>query len=241
MADLDVLLGGRLFCDLVFSGSSLPEPGAEVFADAFVLSPGGTADRATAVTVAVTDEHDRSSTTYEEAATEVPREWPGQLPTAATCHVGVAGEVPGWVDALRAARTVVFGGVGWDASREWSPAVLDRLAHVDVFVPDEVEATSCTRTDDALAAARVLAERVGTVVVTRGARGSLAVDGSGAVVEEPAPVVPVVDPTGAGDVFVAGLMTATRLGWGLRDRRRCCGSCKGPHRGRGTASSTTGR
>jgi sugar/nucleoside kinase (ribokinase family) len=271
VTDLDVLLGGKVFCDLVFSGSALPRPGAEVFADGFVLSPGGTANRAvasarlggrtgllavlgrdvfgdeltrqlaaephldlrwlqredavrTAVTVAVTDEHDRSFITYEEAGTEVPAQWPGELPTAATCHVGLASPLPGWVERLRAGGTTVFGGVGWDATHRWSPVVLDRLAEVDVFVPNEVEATNYTRAPDAAAAAKLLADRVGTVVVTRGARGSLAVDaGTGEVVEEPAVLVPVLDPTGAGDVFVAGLMTATRLGWDLRTRLRFAG------------------
>lgn len=271
MTDLDVLLGGRLFCDLVFSGSALPRPGAEVFADGFVLSPGGTANRAvasarlggrtgllavlgrdvfgdelarqlgaeahldlrwlqrsrttrTAVTVAVTDEHDRSFITYEEPGTEVPPVWPGELPTAATCHVGLASDLPGWVAELRAAGTTVFGGVGWDPSHEWSPLVLDRLAGVDVFVPNEVEATSYTRAPDATTAAKLLAERVGTVVVTRGPLGSLAIDaGTGEVVEEPAITVPVLDPTGAGDVFVAGLMAATRFGWDLRTRLRFAG------------------
>ncbi|WP_170127481.1 carbohydrate kinase family protein [Kineococcus rhizosphaerae] len=287
-ADLDVLLGGRLFCDLVFSGSSLPRPGAEVFADGFVLSPGGTANRAvaaarlggrtglfavlgrdvfgdevarllarephldltwlqrsdtvrTAVTVAVTDEHDRSFITYEEDGTEVPRTWPGELPTAATCHVGLAADLPGWVATLRAAGTTVFGGVGWDPSHEWSPTVLDRLAQVDVFVPNEVEATSYTRTDDALAAAKLLAERVGTVVVTRGPLGSLAIDATGTLVTEPAPAVPVVDPTGAGDVFVAGLMTATRLSWDLRNRLRFAGLVASLSvRGLGGAASAPG-
>ena len=268
---LDVLLGGRVFCDLVFSGSALPRPGAEVFADGFVLSPGGTANRAvasarlggrtgllavlgrdvfgdelvrrlareehldlrwiqrsetahTAVSVAVTDEHDRSFITYEEVGTEVPSAWPGDLPAAATCHVGLAADLPGWVTRLRSAGTTVFGGVGWDATHEWSPAVLDRLAEVDVFVPNEVEAINYTRAPDAATAAGLLAERVGTVVVTRGPRGSIAIDaGTGEQVEEPAITVPVLDPTGAGDVFVAGLMAATRLGWDLRSRLRFAG------------------
>ncbi|WP_432564826.1 carbohydrate kinase family protein [Kineococcus sp. SYSU DK003] len=285
--DLDVLLGGRLFCDLVFSGSSLPKPGAEVFADGFVLSPGGTANRAvaaarlgartgllavlgrdvfgdelarslatepnldltwlqrsdtarTAVTVAVTDEHDRSFITYEEAGTEVPRDWPGTPPTAATCHVGMATDLPRWVGPLRAAGTTVFGGVGWDATHEWSPVVLDRLADVDVFVPNEVEAMSYTRTDDVHTAAGVLAERVGTVVVTRGPRGCLAIH-DGSLVEEPALEVPAIDPTGAGDVFVAGLMTATRLGWDLRQRLRFAGLVASLSvRGLGGAASAPG-
>lgn len=268
MQPLDTVLGGRIFCDLVFSGLALPKPGAEVFADGFVLTPGGTATRAvatsrlglgtgllavlgtdlfgnhladllaheenldlrwverrsdvhTAITVAVTDEHDRSFITYEEPGTGVPQTWPGTPPAARTAHVGIADGLPEWVTPLRENGTTVFGGVGWDATHEWSPAVLDRLADVDVFVPNEVEATSYTRTDDAVAAAKVLAERVGTVVVTRGARGAVAVDAAtGQWVSEPAPTVTAVDPTGAGDVFVAGLMAGTVFGWDLPTRVR---------------------
>ena len=268
---VDAAFGGIVFCDLVFSGVQPPRPGAEVFADGFVLTPGGTANRAvatarlglrtallavlgrdlfgdhllsllaaeanldlrwvhqepsvhTALTVAVTDQHDRSFITYEEPGTAVPAAWPGSAPASRTCHVSVAQPLPAWVEPLRRTGTTVFGGVGWDATHTWSPAVLDRLGEVDVFVPNEVEATSYTRTDDAAAATRVLAERVGTVVVTRGGRGALAADaGTGEWVDVPAVPVRALDPTGAGDVFTAGLMTATVLGWDLATRVRFAG------------------
>jgi sugar/nucleoside kinase (ribokinase family) len=45
---LDLLFAGSVFCDLVFAGVPLPEPGAEVYADAFKLTPGGVANRAVA-------------------------------------------------------------------------------------------------------------------------------------------------------------------------------------------------
>nr|WP_240895177.1 PfkB family carbohydrate kinase [Kineococcus siccus] len=249
----------------------MPAPGAEVYADGFVVTPGGTANRAvatarlglrtallavvgrdlfgthlraalaaeadldlrwlvqdaavhTAVSVAVTDEHDRSFITYEEPGTAVPAAWPGAAPAARTCHVSVSEPLPAWVEPLRAAGTTVFGGVGWDATAAWSPDVLDRLGDVDVFVPNEVEATSYTRTDDAAAALAVLAERVGTVVVTRGGRGALAADaGTGEWADVPAVGVRAVDPTGAGDVFTAGLMAGTVLGWDLATRVRFAG------------------
>lgn len=265
---LDVVLGGTVFCDLVFSGLALPERGAEVFADDFVLTAGGTANRAvatarlgmrtgllavlgddvfgdqvhrqlsaepgldlqwvrrssmtrTAVTVAVTNHHDRSFITYQEPGTGVPDTWPGPLPTARACHVGVAGPIPSWVARLRAAGTTVFGGVGWDPTGAWSPAVLEGLSGVDVLVLNEVEATGYTRTSDVETAAELLAARVGTVVVTRGAAGALALDSAtGARVDQAAPQVTVLDPTGAGDVFTGALITATVLGWDLATRVR---------------------
>lgn len=102
-----------------------------------------------------------------------------------------------------------------------SPAVLEGLAGVDVLVLNEVEATGYTRTADVEAAAEVLAGLVGTVVVTRGSAGALALDAAtGARVDQPAPEVAVVDPTGAGDVFTGALITATVLGWDLVTRVR---------------------
>lgn len=46
--DIDVLVAGRVFADLVFTGVHAPDPGAEVYADGFAISPGGAANRAVA-------------------------------------------------------------------------------------------------------------------------------------------------------------------------------------------------
>ena len=45
---LDLLFAGSVFCDLVFAGVPVPDPGGEVFARAFRLTPGGVANRAVA-------------------------------------------------------------------------------------------------------------------------------------------------------------------------------------------------
>ncbi|MGU3408998.1 carbohydrate kinase family protein [Microbacterium sp. M1A1_1b] len=261
-----LLFAGDVFCDLVFAGVTAPEQGAEVYADAFTVTPGGVANRAVAaaragapttllsrlgddvlgahvyrtltaeplldtsllevvpghqssVSVALTGPEDRSFITYEEHldALTVPE---GLGPVAAT-HVGIAHPLPAWVAELRAAGTTVVGGVGWDHTGEWSGGVLDRLAEVDVFVPNHVEAMRYTRTDSALDAAKALAERVPLAVVTRGGDGVVAVDSAhGVVVEAPTIRVDVVDPTGAGDVFVAAFMAGTHHGWDLATRLR---------------------
>jgi sugar/nucleoside kinase (ribokinase family) len=178
----------------------------------------------TAVTVALTNAHDRTFVTYEEPGTGVPDRWPGPLPAAETCHIGLAHGTPEWAGQLRAAGTTVFGGVGWDPTGAWSAEVVARLSGVDVFVPNEVEALRYTRADDVTAAVKQLAEHVGTVVVTRGGRGAVAADSAtGEWVELPAIPVTVADPTGAGDVFVAALMTATVQGWDLSTRVRFAG------------------
>jgi len=45
---VDLLFAGHVFCDLVFSNVAIPDPGSEVYADAFTVTPGGTANRAVA-------------------------------------------------------------------------------------------------------------------------------------------------------------------------------------------------
>ncbi|RLV48302.1 carbohydrate kinase family protein [Nocardioides mangrovicus] len=168
----------------------------------------------TPVSVCLASPENRSFLTYREEPR--PLSPPEDIGPVAAVHVGLAGgPLPEWVARLRAAGATVVGGVGWDATGEWSGDVLDRLAGVDVFVPNDVEAMRYTRTESPLAAARTLAERVPLVLVTRGADGVIAVDSrTDRVLRVPAVPVDVVDPTGAGDVFVATFMAAHSAGDG---------------------------
>lgn len=268
---VDLLFAGSVFCDLVFAGVPTPDPGGEVFAKAFRLTPGGVANRAVAasrlgartallavlgddplgrematllaaeaeldltwlttrpgwqtpVTVSLTGEHEREFITYQEP--EAPLCWDADRPQVGATHVGVAHQLPDWVARLRAVGTVVYGGVGWDSTGAWSADVLARLADVDVFVPNDLEAMRYTRTDTPAEAARALGEHVGLAVVTCGSRGVLAFDaGTGRLVEVPAVRVPAVDPTGAGDVFVASFMASQTLDWPLEQRLALASLC----------------
>ena len=146
---------------------------------------------------------------------------PDDLGPVGATHVGIARELPPWLTRLRTAGTTIVGGVGWDHTGVWSADVIDRLTQLDVFVPNSIEAVRYTRTDDEVSAAKALAERVPLAIVTRGAAGVVAVDSAaGTLIEVPAVPVDVVDPTGAGDVFVATFMAAGRHGWDLRSRLR---------------------
>jgi sugar/nucleoside kinase (ribokinase family) len=263
---LDLLFAGSVFCDLVFAGVPVPEPGAEVYAEAFKLTPGGVANRAVAgarlgartallsqlgddplglhmvatlaaepdldltwlrctpgfqspVTVSLTGVHEREFITYQEEAD--PLEWPIGRPSVGATHVSMQRDLPDWVARLRGQGTVIYGGVGWDSSGLWSAELLRRLDQIDVFVPNDLEAMRYTQTDDVYAAARELGRYVELAVVTRGARGAIAYERStGQLTEVPSVRVTAIDPTGAGDVFVASFMASGVLGWPVEERLR---------------------
>ena len=115
--------------------------------------------------------------------------------------------------------------MGWDETGAWSPDVLDRLAEIDVFVPNDVEAMRYTGLDDPIDAAKALAARGPLAVVTCGSRGVVAADAAGEVTCVPAVTVAAVDPTGAGDVFTASFMVALALDWTLEQRLLFAGLC----------------
>ncbi|WP_185275175.1 carbohydrate kinase family protein [Leifsonia shinshuensis] len=170
------------------------------------------------VSVAISGPHDRGFLTYvEEHSVAVPQ----RRDDVAAAHLDVSDAALPWAVEMREAGTVLVGGVGWDASGEWSSGLLAELDRVDVFIPNHDEAVAYTRTTDPVSAARALADHVGLAVVTRGAAGVIAVDSAnGEEAEVPGIPVAAVDPTGAGDVFTAALMTSLGEEWTLAERLR---------------------
>ncbi|TNY38352.1 carbohydrate kinase family protein [Thermomonospora catenispora] len=181
----------------------------------------------TPVTVSLAYDSDRSMVTYarpmpgiDELVTVPPR--------AATCFIGIDRPVPAWAAEMRRAGTLVFADVGWDPTETWSTDVLDRLAEVDVFLPNAVEAMAYTRTRRPVDALERLAPRVPVVVVKQGAQGAIAVDSTtGERAWAPALPVEPLDTTGAGDVFAAGFVFGTLAGWPLLHRLRFANLCAG--------------
>ena len=89
---------------------------------------------------------------------------------------------------------------------EWLNLIEDR---VDAVFANEAEVCALHATDDLGAARDRTAQMARTVVITRGARGSVVVEGT-TVETVPAAAVPrVVDATGAGDLYAAGFL------WGM--------------------------
>ncbi|MFE2976686.1 carbohydrate kinase family protein [Streptomyces sp. NPDC059258] len=138
-------------------------------------------------------------------------------------RAAIASLAPGrsepWVATAARNGALIFADVGWDETGRWDLDALPDLAHCEAFLPNAEEAMRYTRTDCPRTAAHALAERVPLAVVTLGAEGAYAVDGrTGTAAEVPAIAVEALDPTGAGDVFVAGFVTGTLADWPLADR-----------------------
>ena len=82
---------------------------------------------------------------------------------------------------------------------------------VGLLLPNALEASTLTGLDDPAGAARALAESVPEVVVTLAEAGALWTDGTKLVRVDAEPAE-VVDSTGAGDAFAAGLLAARLRG-----------------------------
>ncbi|WP_432041355.1 carbohydrate kinase family protein [Streptomyces cadmiisoli] len=171
------------------------------------------------VTVSMAYEGERTMVSHGH---EPPPEEPGpDCPSRA--RAAVASLTPGkrapWVAQAAGKGTRIFADVGWDDSGAWDLAGLADLEHCEAFLPNAAEAMRYTGTGCPRAAAHALTEHVPLVVVTLGAEGAYAVDRrTGESAEVPAIAVEALDPTGAGDVFVAGFVTGTLAGWPLADR-----------------------
>jgi ribokinase len=98
-----------------------------------------------------------------------------------------------------------------------APLPAGLVACADLLVPNEIEAAALTglpvgSVEEAIAAAeRLRAAGAGTVLVTLGDRGVVAVTPAGAR-HHPAPAVKAVDTTAAGDTFIGGLSAALAAG-----------------------------
>jgi len=174
------------------------------------------------VTVSMAYEGERTMVSHGHEAP--PPADPGPFPECPPrARAAVASLVPGrqeeWIASAADRGSRIFADVGWDETGRWDLAGLADLEHCEAFLPNAEEAMRYTRTDCPRAAARALAEKVPLAVVTLGAEGAYAVDGAtGETAEVPGIAVETLDPTGAGDVFVAGFLTGTLAGWPLADR-----------------------
>ena len=98
--------------------------------------------------------------------------------------------------------------------REAFTDMIDRRG-IDLLFANEDEALQLTGARDLGEALAMLADKVPTLVITRGAAGALAIDRGERVEVPAAPVGQIVDTTGAGDLFAAGFLVARARGHDL--------------------------
>lgn len=171
------------------------------------------------VTVSMAYEGERTMVSHGH---EPPSEEPAPV-CPPRARAAVASLTPGrsaaWIAEAAGRGTRIFADVGWDETGAWDLAGLTDLGHCEAFLPNAEEAMRYTGTDCPRAAAHALTEHVPLAVVTLGAEGAYAVDRrTGETASVPAIAVEALDPTGAGDVFVAGFVTGTLAAWPLADR-----------------------
>jgi sugar/nucleoside kinase (ribokinase family) len=141
---------------------------------------------------------------------------------ASAGHLHVAGYAllrPGSRPAARAAiaRALERGmSVSVDPSSAalLSPEFLDLAEGAGLLLPNAEEARMLSGESDPERAAGALAARFGEVVVTLGSEGAVWSDGPRTVRAAAVPVEVLVDSTGAGDAFAAGLIAARMDGAG---------------------------
>jgi sugar/nucleoside kinase (ribokinase family) len=96
---------------------------------------------------------------------------------------------------------------GFDPEEKWGRDVIDTLAEVDVFLPNEVELAGITGLSDPEQALQALANGRTLTIAKLGRSGCAALEG-GKLVTVSAFPVETVDTTGAGDSFNAGFLHA---------------------------------
>lgn len=171
----------------------------------------------TGVTIALTYPHDRAFITYLGSISALrPEEINLALfPHYRHLHVssyflqkGLQAGLPELFSRARRAGLSTSLDTGWDPDEQWGgERLLALLEQVDLFMPNQTEACAIARVDDAQRALYALSQRARQVVIKLGAAGAIALH-DGQLIHSPAFPVQVVDTTGAGDSFNAGLTFA---------------------------------
>ncbi|HEX3974800.1 MAG TPA: carbohydrate kinase family protein [Solirubrobacteraceae bacterium] len=177
-------------------------------------------DVRTGLTVVLARPGDRAILTFPGAiaAMSADRVDAGLLGRARHVHVSSfflqTGLAPGLARLLAEARArgaTTSVDPNWDPADAWAGGLHDLLRHVDVLLPNAVEACRLAGVDDPAVAAARLAEIGPLVAVKLGAEGAVAAPAGGGELVRATPPQRLVDPVdavGAGDAFDAGLLCA---------------------------------
>ena len=136
--------------------------------------------------------------------------WGPERPRAAMLRAAEIAHLAGRTVAFTLSESLCIPG-----RREGVQAIIDAGA-IDLLFANEDEVQHLTGSGDLERAIEELSPKVATLVVTRGAVGSLAVEDGRRAEIMAVPVERVVDTTGAGDLFAAGFLAARCRGHGLQ-------------------------
>jgi sugar/nucleoside kinase (ribokinase family) len=190
----------------------------------------------TGVTVSITSPRDRALVSFIGAigalrGADVPD---AALALARHLHVssyflqeGLRPGVRALFTRARAAGLTTSLDPGFDPSERWDRDLLDTLAEVDLFFPNEVELRGITGVEPIPDALRKLAGGRARTVAKLGAQGAATLADDGRVLSAPSLAMDAVDTTGAGDSFNAGFLHAWLAGRPLEECLRwgvACGS-----------------
>jgi sugar/nucleoside kinase (ribokinase family) len=159
------------------------------------------------VTVILPIRQDRAMITVSPEFPDMEEAFGSLEPRAATVHIKDLELAP---DHWR-----IYAVTNYVEATRWAGTVPETLSRAAALIANEDEALRLTAETCAEAAALRLASTVETAVVTLGAQGAMAAR-NGSVVHVSAPSVPVVDTTGAGDLFTASFTWADLSGFSLR-------------------------
>lgn len=178
------------------------------------------------VTISMAYDEDRAMVTHTHASPGT-TELVTDLPNTRLAYADMASDRAAWLDLAVERGVRVFADVGWDESEVWdTETLIKRLDGCHAFVPNAGEAMGFTRTNSPGAALEVIRDWVPLAVVTAGTGGAFAADGvTGETAWVPSLTVAALDPTGAGDVFLAGLMFGTLRELSLTHRLRFASLC----------------
>ncbi len=183
------------------------------------LSRSLTVDQHTNITVSMSSGGDRAMVTHGHDLPISADELIGTPPPTRAVITDLTGDrvTQRWWRAAAEAGAMVFVDVGWDESGQWSRDVLAPLEVCHAFAPNAGEAMAYTGTASPHDALREISRLVPLAVVTLGPQGAIARDreiGEEAAAEGIA--LPAIDPTGAGDNFVAALAYGRLAAWPLQ-------------------------
>lgn len=178
-----------------------------------------------AVSVALSTRRDRAFVTFEGVNTDLEarllRRLARGVPRAQHLHLALGPHTlsrwTGVLRRLRARGVSTSWDFGWHENLAARPGFRPLLGELDWVMVNEAEALRYSGARSHLAALARWRDLARNVVIKRGARGAMAIEGGRAAVRAPAPRVRVVDTTGAGDAFNGGFLAALVLGAPVAD------------------------